>query len=59
MECDEPWDWAQPCPGQLGVLGHTVGKFLLLHEAEIVIKRFKLSPSLDAIEFGSFRIPFN
>lgn len=56
---DQPWEWVQSCPGQLCVLGHTVGKFPLLHEGEIVIKRFMLSPSLDALEFSGFKISFS
>lgn len=54
-----PGSGLSPVPGQLRVLGCTVGRFLLLHEGEIIIKRFKLSSSLEAVEFSGFRIPFN
>lgn len=56
---DQLWEWVQPCPGQLCVLGHPVGKFRLLHESEIVIKRFMISSSLDALEFSGFKISFS
>lgn len=37
-------------------LGIPWGTFPLLHESEIVIKRFTISPSFDALEFSGFKI---